>query len=169
MELPEHNELEKFIHAQLQMLPEREAPEALVSNVLAAIAKHKKLPWWKQSFTFWPRHIQNMFFVALASVFLLAIYLSGRAADNVTVPDVSAQLSSYAWVGRTLRTIGETVFVTVSNLPLQYFVGFAMVFMLLYGACLAAGFALFKVTSSARSSFDMTGGSQFEGTSGSHA
>src|SRR6185369_3705745 len=122
MESPENNDLEKFIHAQLQKLPEREAPEALVSNVLAAIAKRKKLPWWKHSFTFWPRYIQNMFFVALASVFLAAIYFSGRAADNVTVPDVSAQLSFYAWVGRTLRTIGETLFVTVSNLPLQYLV-----------------------------------------------
>ena len=153
MELPDNNDLEKFIHAQLQKLPEREAPEALVSNVLAAIAKRKKLPWWKQSFTFWPRHIQNMFFVVLGSAFLLAIYLSGRAADNVTVPDVSAQLSSFAWVGRTLRTIGESLFVTVSNLPFQYFVAFAIVFMLLYGACLAAGFALFKVASSGRSSF----------------
>jgi hypothetical protein len=164
MELPENNELEKFIHAQLQKLPEREAPEALVSNVLAAIAKRKKLPWWKQSFTFWPRHIQNMFYVALASVFVAAIYLSGRAADNVTVPDVSTQLSSFAWVGRTLRSIGETLFVTVSNLPLQYFLAFAVVFMVLYGACIAAGFALFKVTSSARSSF-----SPFDSAGGSHA
>ncbi len=154
MEPPENNDLEKFIHAQLQKLPEREAPEALVTNVLAAIARRKKLPWWKQSFTFWPRHIQNLFFVVLASLFLAAIYLSGRAADNVTVPDVSAQLSSYAWIGRTVRTIGETLVVTVTNLPLQYLVAFAIVFIVLYGACVAAGFALFKVTSSARSSFD---------------
>ena len=159
MESPENNELEKFIHAQLQKLPEREAPETVVSNVLAAIARRKKMPWWKQSFTFWPRHIQNMFFVALASVFVAAIYLTGRAADNVPVPDVSAQLSSFAWVGRTLRSISETLFVTVSNLPLQYFIALALVFMLLYGACIAAGFALFKVTSSARSSFDVAGGS----------
>lgn len=164
MESPENNELEKFIHAQLQKLPEREAPEALVSNVLSAIAKRKKLPWWKQSFTFWPRHIQNMFFVALTCVFVAAMYLSGRAADNVVVPDVSAQLSSYAWVGRALRTIGETLLVTISNLPLQYFVALAIVFMVLYGACVAAGFALFKVASSARSSF-----APFDSDSESHA
>jgi hypothetical protein len=159
MELPENNDLEKFIHAQLQKLPEREAPEAVVSNVLAAIARRKKLPWWKQSFTFWPRHIQKIFFVALASVFVAAMYLGGRAADNVPVPDVSAQLSSLTLIGRTLRSIGEAVFVTVSNLPLQYLFAFALVFMLLYGACIAAGFALFKVTSSARSSFEVAGGS----------
>jgi hypothetical protein len=151
MELPDNNDLEKFIHAQLQKLPQHEAPVSLVSNVLAAIATRKKLPWWKQSFTFWPRRVQCLLFAALGLVFAAAIYGTGRAADNVSVPDVSEQLSSYAWIARTIRSVGEALFLAVTNLPLEYFVGLVAVFLLLYGACIAAGFALFKVTSSVAS------------------
>ena len=149
MELPDNNDLEKFIHAQLQKLPDREAPESLLSNVLDAIAAREKVPWWRQSFTHWPKHVQSVLFVVLATVFLGFIYGAGRAADNVSVPDFSEHLSSYAWIGRTLRSIGEALFLAVSNLTMEWFVAIGLVFLLLYGACIAAGFALFKVTSSA--------------------
>jgi hypothetical protein len=151
MELPDNNDLEKFIHQQLQKLPEYKAPDSLVTNVLSAIAARKKLPWWKQSFTFWPRRVQCLLYAALSFAFVAAIYGTARAADNVAVPDVSGQLSSYAWVARTIRSVGEALFLSVFNLPVQYLAGLIAVFLLLYGACLAAGFALFKVTSSAAS------------------
>ena len=109
MELPDNNDLEKFIHAQLQKLPQHEAPASLVSNVLAAIATRKKLPWWRQSFIFWPRRVQSLLFTALGLVFAAVIYGTGRA-DNVSVPDVSEQLSSYAWIARTIRSVGEASF-----------------------------------------------------------
>lgn len=152
METPENKDLEKFIHAQLQKLPEREAPETLVSNVMAAIAARKKLPWWKQSFSHWPRRNQYLLFTALALVFLASLYGTGRAADSVSVPDVSEQLSSYAWVWRTARSIGESVLLAAGNLSVEWWIGIAAVLASLYAACLAAGFALFKVTSAAGSS-----------------
>jgi hypothetical protein len=150
MQVPEQKDLEKFIHAQLQKLPDREAPESLVEDVLAAIARRKNLPWWKQSFTFWPRQVQFLLHVALASVFLAVLYATSRAADTVTVPDVSEQLSSCAWVGRTIRSIGEALVAALPGLPLQWLLAILLVVGLLYGACIAAGLALFKVTAGAR-------------------
>jgi hypothetical protein len=149
MESREQNDLEKFIHAQLQKLPDREAPESLVGNVLSAIAARKKLPWWKQSFNFWPRQGQCLLFAALVLVFGAVIYGTGRAADTVSLPDVSGRLSSYAWIGRTARAIGESLVLAVSGLHWQWLAAIALVFILLYAACLAAGFALFRVTASA--------------------
>ena len=52
MELPDNNDLEKFIHAQLQKLPQHEAPVSLVSNVLAAIASPQKAPLVETVFYF---------------------------------------------------------------------------------------------------------------------
>jgi hypothetical protein len=154
MQFPENNDLEKFIHAQLQKLPDRQAPPSLVGNVLAAIAARKKLPWWKQSFTFWPRKVQCLLFVSLAALWIGAIYAAGRAANSVSVPDVSEQLSSYAWVGRALQTLGETFVATLMSLPTGYWMALGAIFLVLYGACLVTGFALFKVTRSAASGFE---------------
>ena len=146
MEAPEQNDLEKFIHARLRQLPDREAPEALVNNVLAALARRKALPWWRQSFSYWPKKVQGLLFAVLASVFLAAVYGASHAADKVPVPDVAEQISSYAWVWRTIRSIGETLVLSVSSLPMQWLLAIGCLFMLLYGACIAAGFALFRVT-----------------------
>jgi len=151
MEAPEQNDLEKFIHAQLRQLPDREAPNELVTNVLAAIAKREKQPWWKQSFLHWPKGVQCVLFVALLSLFGAAAYGTAHATSQVQVPDVSEQISSYAWVWRTSRTIGETLLLAISGLPVQWLVGIGVVFLMLYAACIAAGFALFRVTSGAGS------------------
>lgn len=149
MESPDQKELEKFIHAELQKLPERQAPDALVGNVMAAIAHRQQLPWWKQPFTFWPRHIQNLLFVSLAALFALVTYTLGRASENVSLPDISTRLSSYAWIVRTVRSIGEALLAAIPGWPLEWFLAAGLVLALLYGACLAAGFALFRVTAAA--------------------
>src|SRR4029079_7311438 len=107
------------------------APESLLSNVLAKIAAREKLPWWKQSFNHWPRHLQSVLYMSLATVFLGFIYGAGRAADNVSVPDVSEHLSSFAWIGRTLASIGEALFLAVSNLTMEWFIALAVVFLVL--------------------------------------
>jgi hypothetical protein len=151
MEPREQNDLEKFIHSQLQRLPEREAPETLVANVLAAIAARKKLPWWKQSFSHWPWPSQCVLFTALVSVLAGVLYAVGRAAEIVPVPQISQHLSAYASIGRMLFALGEALVLAVSSLSAHWWLAIAFVFALLYGACLAAGFALFRVTSAAGS------------------
>ena len=149
MEAPEQNDLEKFIHAQLRKLPDRPAPDALVNNVLAAISRRQKLPWWKQPFTFWPKQVQVLLFAALGSLAAAAVYAATHAAAKVPVPDVAEKLSSYAWVWRGFRSISEALVLAVSSLPVQWLAAIGCVFLLFYGACIAAGFALFRVTAAA--------------------
>ncbi len=167
MRFPENNDLEMFIHAQLQKLPEHEAPEGLTGKVLAAIATRRKLPWWKQSFTHWPRPVRNLLFLALGLIFAGAVYGSGRAAGSVAMPEVLAPLSWAGWAGQVMQGLGEAIFLAMSSLPMEGFIGIGVVFVILYGACLAAGFALFRVTSSSgSSSFELGSGSFTPGSQG---
>ena len=79
--ISEHDFLEKFIDQQLKKLPEREAPDNLVANVLAALAARENRPWWKQPFTSWPRNSQAFLFAALSMVFAGVVYLAWRPAE----------------------------------------------------------------------------------------
>ncbi len=47
------DKLAELIHQQLMKLPERRAPEVLVTRVLARIEQRER-HWWKQPWTSWP-------------------------------------------------------------------------------------------------------------------
>ncbi len=144
MDTPEQRELEKFIDQQLKKLPEQDAPENLVANVLAAIAAREKLPWWKQPFTSWPRNTQALLFAALALVFAGVVYLV-RPAEVIGANAIGESVSSFAWIGRALETIANCTLVVLRLLPWQWLVAFAVVCLAMYAACVATGFALYRV------------------------
>jgi hypothetical protein len=146
METPEQNELEKFIDQQLKKLPEREAPDDLVANVFAAIAARQNAPWWKQPFTSWPRNTQSLLFAALALMFAGAVYLVSRPAEALASGALTERASSFAWFGRMMETLGATAFGMFRSLPWQGFVAIAVVLLAMYAACVASGFALYRLT-----------------------
>jgi hypothetical protein len=147
MEMPEHKDLERFIHEQLQKLPQREAPEDLVQNVLASIRARQNLPWWKQPFTEWPRGIQNIFFALLAAAFSAAAYFAAKPAEVVTENMLTEKAGLLSWAGRTLGTIVDAAVLALQSIPLQWMAVIAAVFFLMYAACVCAGLALYRITS----------------------
>lgn len=145
MDTHEQQELEKFIDQQLKKLPEREAPENLVANVLAAISERESRPWWKQPFTSWPRNSQALLFAALSFGFAAVVYLAWRPAEALSAGSLGERVSSFAWLGRALETLASVGLVFVRTLPWQLLVAFAVVCIAMYAACVATGFALYRV------------------------
>lgn len=146
METPEQKDLELFIHQQLQKLPERQAPEDLVVNIMAAIAAREKLPWWKQPFTSWPRSIQSVLFLVLASVFSAACYLAWRPAEVVSVDSITERASSLSWIVTLFSSVADALVVLLRALSWEWLAGIAVVFCTMYAASVAAGVALYRVS-----------------------
>lgn len=146
METPEHTELEKFIDQQLKKLPEREAPEDLVANVFATLAARQNAPWWKQPFTNWPRNTQALLYAALSLVFAAAVYFAWRPATALTGEAITERASSFAWLGRMVETLASVAITVATSIPWQWVMAFAVVLFAMYAACVATGFALYRIT-----------------------
>lgn len=152
MDSPEQQELEKYIHQQLKKLPEREAPENLVANVFAAIAARKKLPWWKQPFTSWPKNRQAVLFAGLTMAFVALVYLAWRPAESLSADALVERASSFVWIRTFLQAIGAAALSVLRSLSWHWFAAFGVVFVAMYAACLATGFALYRITARPASS-----------------
>jgi hypothetical protein len=146
METPEQKDLEMFIDHQLKKLPEHEAPEDLVTNVFAAIAARKSAPWWKQPFTSWPRNSQAFLYAVLAMLFSGVVYFAWRSPAVLNTDSVVERASSFGWIIRLAETLGSTAVSLLRNLPWQWFVAIAVVICAMYAACVATGFALYRIT-----------------------
>jgi hypothetical protein len=146
METREHQELEQFIHRQLQKLPEREAPEDLLANVMAAVRARENLPWWKQPFTSWPRGMQTLLFVVLGAAFGAAVYLAAKPADALSLDAVTEHASSLSWVATLFGSLTDYLLLAVQNMSWEWLMGIAIVFCVMYAACLGAGVALYRIT-----------------------
>jgi hypothetical protein len=150
METPDNKELEDFIHAQLQKLPEREAPADLLANVMAAVKVRQNLPWWKQPFTSWPRGIQSILFVLLGAVFSTVAYLAAKPAEALSVNALSERASSIYWMPRLVISWVDAAVTVVTNLPWPWLAALAAVLCAMYLGCVAAGVALYRITTSSR-------------------
>lgn len=146
MESPEQKELERFIHEQLQKLPEHEAPSNLARNVMRAIARQKSLPWWKQPFTSWPRQQQLFLFAVLACVASGAIYAAWAPAEQLTAGALAEKTRPLAWMRAVTETFFSSLFLALRHLPWTWLAGLGAVFMIMYAACVGAGLALYRIT-----------------------
>jgi hypothetical protein len=147
MERSEEHELEQFIQAQLQKLPEREAPEDLVSNVMAAIAARQNLPWWKQPFTSWPRGSQGLLLVSLSALLGGLIYAAWRPAESVSLSALTEQVAAWSWIGRTIESITSSAAIILRSLPWQAFAVIGLLVTMMYALCVVTGLALYRVAS----------------------
>src|SRR5688572_9106893 len=66
-ETPEQK-LERLVQQTVRDLPARRAPRTLEHRVLAEIARRAALPWWQQSYAYWPVPVRAAFFVVSAAV-----------------------------------------------------------------------------------------------------
>lgn len=87
-------QLEQKIHAVLRQQPPRSAPASLEARVLGEIARRQALPWWHQSYAYWPHSIKLAFLVVatgvagallLGSMHLLGV-ISGDLVEQLVTP-----------------------------------------------------------------------------------
>jgi hypothetical protein len=61
MERMNPEQLEKMVHSALRSLPDRRAPATLEARVRAAIERRAAIPWWHQSWSYWPQWVRAAF------------------------------------------------------------------------------------------------------------
>jgi hypothetical protein len=102
-------QLEQKIHTVLREQPLRRAPMSLEARVLGEIARRQALPWWHQSYAYWPNPVKLSFLVlatGIAGAFLLFSMqllgvLSGEALRQFFEPAFGA--------ANTLRAAGSAL------------------------------------------------------------
>lgn len=147
MKTPDDQDLERFIHQQLQKLPEREAPADLVTNVLTAIARKESRPWWRQPFTYWPWGAQLVLFTVLLGLLGGVAYVVSGPADQVSFSAVQEKALSFAWMIEALKTFGAALVKTLQGVTIYWLAAAAGVVFTMYLACVAGGVALWRIAS----------------------
>ena len=147
MKSPEDKNLEQFIHQHLQKLPQREAPDDLMANVLAAIARKENKPWWRQPFTSWPTGAQLILFAGLLSLLAGLSYVVSGPAEQVSFAALHEKVLSFAWVAEVLKAFGNALMATLQGVTFYWLVGAGAVVFMMYLACVAGGVALWRIAS----------------------
>jgi hypothetical protein len=78
--------VEQLVHRELRALPPRTAPRTLEARVFAALEQRASLPWWHQSWSYWPVPVRAVF-AAVATVFagsLIAACFALFSGEDIT-------------------------------------------------------------------------------------
>ena len=143
----ENSDLERFIDEQLRRLPDREAPVDLVSHVLAAIARQEALPWYRLPFTRWPLIPRIVLLEVLLGTFGVVAYLVSGPAGQVTISALYEKAASATWFTSLVRVSGNAMVTLIQGVTGYWIAVAVAVVLAMYGACIAGGVALYKITS----------------------
>ena len=141
-------ELEQFIHATLRSLPDRKAPGTLEARVLAALEHRASIPWYHQSWSYWPSAVRAAFLAvasAISGAGVLAFYLLSQDVDAGAVAREAG--SRFEWLTR-LYNVGawcvDFVNHVFASIPSLWIYGGLATFAALYATCFGIGAAAYR-------------------------
>lgn len=102
-------ELEQKIHAVLREQPPRRAPMSLEARVLGEIARRQALPWWHQSYAYWPNAIKLSFLVIATGVAGGVLLASMHMLGLVSGDSIRQLFEPLFGAAHTLRAAGAAV------------------------------------------------------------
>lgn len=102
-------QLEQQIHAVLREQPLRRAPMSLEDRVLGEISRRHALPWWRQSFTYWPTPMRLCFLVLVSGAVALALLWSMQVVGLVSQSAVDNVFQPLVGAGHTLKLAASAV------------------------------------------------------------
>lgn len=144
------SDLESRVERLLRAAPTRRAPRSLEQRVLREIARREALPWWRRSFSRWPRFAQACLAVIsiLAIVAVLGADLSwpDGAFTGGGMPAAAGSLL-IAWLepARTLLETARNLDASVMRLvPTGWLYGAMAAAALLYAALFGLGAAAYR-------------------------
>lgn len=97
----------------LKQLPARRAPATLAPRVLAALAKQRALPWYRQPWLNWPRHFQVLSFVLFAGLLGAITWFLLPHADALTLANAKQTLAQTEGGRSVFSVMG--IFSTLGN------------------------------------------------------
>lgn len=136
---------EPFVTRVLRDQPPRRAPATLETRVLAQLERRATLPWWQQSYAFWPAPIRGAFLLA-ATLSAVALVVGGTAIFQGPLQKFIIGLAGkFPWLTHSAES-AENIFRLFSPVwhalsPLWFYVGAAFIggaYAMLIGVSAAA-------------------------------
>lgn len=139
--MKEDDKLAAALDRKLKALPEREAPHALVGNVLQMVREYEARPWWQRSWFEWPLGIR------WASGMVALGLLGGLGIVDLSVIKAYAEqvVAVLQQVTTMVEPFVEPVFVAIANLPLYVWCLFAVAFGLCWMTTLGLGVVCYQL------------------------
>lgn len=143
------NDLESEIDRLLKELPELSAPAALGPRVLAAIARRRALPWYRQPWPAWPialRLAALLFMLGAFTALCVACYELTRAAGFNNAAQELAQ--TFSWIGsvwNVISALAGAVVLTIKHFGTWFIAGCCFAGALGYAICVGLGTACVRL------------------------
>lgn len=156
MATPEHRQeqLERWLAGELRALPPRRAPASLESRVLAAIAQHANLPWWKQHFLRWPLAARLGFLALAALIAQVSLQASAWLIDALRASGASEAIANPARALRNdwsfIQSMNDIVQVVLNAIPAPWLYGTLAVVGLMYATLFGIGSIAFRTLNQER-------------------
>ena len=138
-------ELEKFIHQQLRSLPARPAPRSLESRVLSALEQRASIPWYHQSWSYWPATVRVVFLIFATAIAggMVAAFYSGFDS-NAVAAQAGERLGFVSRIYHVATWISSLVSQVVASIPPLWLYGGMAFIATLYATFLGLGAAAYR-------------------------
>lgn len=154
---PQHPDpLASWTDQVLKQLPPRPAPSSLIPLVLAAVARRRALPWYRQPWFSWPGPVRLLTAVAASLVLGLGIWLVLPHAEVVSLASAkqaAAQFETVREVHTTadiLKSLGSALLLVLKSLNSWVLAGILGAFALLWSTTVGLGTVCWRLTSGPR-------------------
>ena len=137
----DEQKLATLIHRTLRDLPPRPAPHTLEARVQAELDRRAALPWWRQSYAYWPLAARCGFLAVSGGAARLVLMAGIRAVAGFDAAPLSetivsryAAVEAVATTATSLAHIAENLFHAIPPLWLYSGLGFlAIAYAMLFG------------------------------------
>lgn len=148
---PEYEKkLEERIHQELMKAPERQAPETLMSSVVAELQRRQTLPWWRRPVPQWPRRNQFMVVAAMMAVVAGASFGLGSVWPTEAIQELPTQAAAAMEPVRPamdiLETLTRAAALVVKSISQPWLIALGAGLMFAYISCIGMGMAWYRVT-----------------------
>jgi hypothetical protein len=150
------SQLETLAHTKLAQLEDLPAPAGLVSRVLLEIEAQAALPWWRRSWSYWPRGVQAACLPLLFGCVVVVIHLLCQTWQYSALSGLALRLAEITdpilSTGLALLALLESALVLGRVLTGQpvFWAGLTIILMI-YLACISCGALWFRLVLSRRS------------------
>lgn len=142
--------LEERIHRELVKLPERAAPEGLVTAVLARVKAQEARPWWRRPIPDWPRHNRFVFVACMLSLVVASVGALWQVWPHEIIQEIPSQAAAAVEPVRPFLSVAEMLgragALLLESVSQPWLIGIAAGLFLAYLSCIGMGMAWYRVT-----------------------
>jgi hypothetical protein len=139
----DEKQLEAAISRELKALPKLRSPSSLAARVMATIEQRQAVPWYRQSWQYWPLPVRAIAALVLVAAFSGLCILSWQFVRTPDFVAASGRVGSlYGSLGVIWNAVGvlkSALFLAVKSVNPAILVGCGVALALGYAMCLGLG------------------------------